>query len=128
MKRGDVRGASFLFSVRGGDGEIWRERKNHVAERELLDLDLYEVTATAVPAYKKTSVSVRARRPKKSTTHVMNAKARMLARLREAQRAPPKVINSNAAALKAWLLKRLNKAQRAAPCSIGFKRSSRHPT
>ncbi len=59
IKRKDIAGMSFGFSVKGADGETWRERKDYQIERELMDVDLYEVTVTPIPAYKNTNVVVR---------------------------------------------------------------------
>ena len=63
IRRRDVQGMSFAFQVNGAEGEVWRERKNGVPERDLLDLTLYETTITPVPAYPQTSVSVRSSKP-----------------------------------------------------------------
>jgi HK97 family phage prohead protease len=57
VERGDVRGASFAFSTPKG-GDKWEVRGGQVF-RELLDIDLHEITVTAVPAYTDTSVAVR---------------------------------------------------------------------
>lgn len=56
--RGDVRGASFAFSVPAG-GDRWEVRGSEVV-RELLDVNLHEITVTAQPAYPDTTVAVRA--------------------------------------------------------------------
>jgi uncharacterized protein len=48
VERGDIRGASFLFKARDG-----------MMLRELLDVDLFEITVTAVPAYPDTEVARR---------------------------------------------------------------------
>jgi HK97 family phage prohead protease len=58
VERGDVRGASFAFNVPKG-GDRWEVRGGNVI-RELLDVDLYEITITAQPAYQDTSVATRA--------------------------------------------------------------------
>lgn len=57
VERGDVRGASFAFSVPKG-GDRWEVRGSQVV-RELIDVDLHEVTITAQPAYLDTSVARR---------------------------------------------------------------------
>lgn len=57
VERGDVRGASFAFSV-PKDGDRWQVRGDQVV-RELIDVDLHEVTVTAQPAYLDTSVARR---------------------------------------------------------------------
>jgi hypothetical protein len=58
VERGDVRGASFAFSVPTG-GDAWDVRGGKVV-RELRDVDLAEITITASPAYLDTSVARRA--------------------------------------------------------------------
>jgi HK97 family phage prohead protease len=58
VERGDVRGASFAFSVPKG-GDTWEVRGTSVV-RELRDLDLHEITITASPAYLDTTVALRA--------------------------------------------------------------------
>lgn len=55
--RGDVAGASFAFSVPKG-GDKW-SRRNLTAHRELIDVNLHEITVTADPAYLDTSVAKR---------------------------------------------------------------------
>jgi uncharacterized protein len=57
VQRGDVRGASFAFSTPKG-GDKWEVRGGEVV-RELLDVNLHEVTITAQPAYVDTSVALR---------------------------------------------------------------------
>jgi HK97 family phage prohead protease len=57
VERGDVRGASFAFST-PADGDRWEVRGDKVV-RELIDVDLHEVTITAQPAYLDTSVARR---------------------------------------------------------------------
>jgi uncharacterized protein len=57
VERGDVRGASFAFSTPKG-GDKWEMRGDKVM-RELLDVDLHEITVTAQPAYLDTSVARR---------------------------------------------------------------------
>lgn len=58
VERGDIRGASFAFSVTRG-GEKW-EHRDGKSTRELIDVDLHEITITANPAYEDTSVARRA--------------------------------------------------------------------
>ncbi|QIG92880.1 HK97 family phage prohead protease [Bradyrhizobium sp. 6(2017)] len=57
VQRGDVRGASFAFST-PKNGDRWEVRGEKVI-RELLDVNLHEVTITAQPAYVDTSVALR---------------------------------------------------------------------
>lgn len=81
IKRGDVSGMSFAFDVRKGDtqtrtenpdgsivyengGErvtIRREGDREIEERELLDLDIHDVSPVTYPAYPGTDVSARSR-------------------------------------------------------------------
>jgi len=58
VKRGDVSGCSFGFTVPDG-GDRWEQRSNGKPLRELLAVDLREVTITSVPAYPDTSVALR---------------------------------------------------------------------
>ena len=59
VDRGDVAGCSFGFKVREG-GDRWEQRgKQYV--RELLDVELFEVTLTADPAYADTTVALRSK-------------------------------------------------------------------
>lgn len=57
VKRGDLAGCSFGFIVRS---ENWTDTR-----RELLDVDLYEITLTSDPAYEATSVDIRSNRKTK---------------------------------------------------------------
>lgn len=57
VDRGDVQNCSFAFRVRDG-GERWEQRGNQLV-RELLDVDLSEITLTADPAYQDTTVALR---------------------------------------------------------------------
>lgn len=54
VKRGDLQGASFAFIPQ-------KERWTHgaVPTRELLDLDLHDISVVVSPAYKKTSLDLR---------------------------------------------------------------------
>lgn len=58
VERGDVRGASFAFTVAKG-GDRWSQTEGRTV-RELLDVNLHDVTITAMPAYSDTSVAQRA--------------------------------------------------------------------
>lgn len=55
VKRGDLAGASFSFSVPGG-GERWPSPNF----RELVDVDLWEAGPVVTPAYSQTSLDIRA--------------------------------------------------------------------
>jgi uncharacterized protein len=56
VERGDVRGASFSFSVPTG-GDRW-DVKGGKAIRELVDVDLFEITICPNPAYSATDVAI----------------------------------------------------------------------
>ena len=57
--RGDVSGCSFGFRVAPG-GDRWEQRGKQLV-RELLAIELHEVTLTADPAYADTSIAMRSR-------------------------------------------------------------------
>jgi len=57
VDRGDVSGCSFGFRVAEG-GERWEQRGGQLV-RELLKVDLYEITLTHDPAYQDTTVALR---------------------------------------------------------------------
>lgn len=59
VDRGDVSGCSFGFKVRDG-GDRWEERGAQLV-RELLDVDLHEITLTHDPAYQDTTIAMRSR-------------------------------------------------------------------
>ena len=59
VDRGDVSGCSFGFRVAPG-GERWEQRGGQMV-RELLEVDLIEVTLTADPAYQDTSIAMRSK-------------------------------------------------------------------
>ena len=59
VDRGDVAGCSFGFRVRDG-GDRWEQRGGQLV-RELLDVDLVEITLTADPAYTDTTLAMRSR-------------------------------------------------------------------
>lgn len=61
VKRGDLSGCSFGFIVRS---ENWTD-----AGRELLDVDLFEITLTSDPAYEATSVDLRSKHKMIKLTH-----------------------------------------------------------
>lgn len=58
VERGDVAGCSFGFHVRDG-GDRWEDRGDGAYVRELLDVELREITVTGDPAYSDTSVALR---------------------------------------------------------------------
>jgi HK97 family phage prohead protease len=57
VERGDIRGASFAFTVPKG-GDAWEVRGGNVV-RHLRDVTLHEITITPAPAYTDTSVARR---------------------------------------------------------------------
>ncbi|MBS0348288.1 MAG: HK97 family phage prohead protease [Proteobacteria bacterium] len=57
VDRGDVAGCSFGFRVPEG-GDRWEQRGSTLV-RELLNVDLAEITLTSDPAYQDTSVAMR---------------------------------------------------------------------
>lgn len=59
VERGDVAGCSFGFVVRQG-GDRWEKRGGKLI-RELLAVDLQEITITADPAYQDTTLALRTR-------------------------------------------------------------------
>lgn len=59
VDRGDVSGCSFGFRVADG-GDRWEQRGSSLV-RELLNVDLHEVTLTHDPAYADTSVALRSK-------------------------------------------------------------------
>jgi HK97 family phage prohead protease len=58
IKRGDVNGMSFAFIDRSNPEENWH-MEDGVAIRELLDVDLRDVSVVTYPAYPQTDVAVR---------------------------------------------------------------------
>jgi HK97 family phage prohead protease len=58
IKRGDVDGVSFGFSV-NKDGEKWEEDDKKSVIRTLTDVRLFEISPTPFPAYLQTNVAVR---------------------------------------------------------------------
>jgi HK97 family phage prohead protease len=57
VDRGDIQGCSFGFRVAPG-GDRWEDVNGRMV-RELLNVDLAEITLTADPAYQDTSVAIR---------------------------------------------------------------------
>ena len=73
MKRGDVDGMSFGFNV---IGERWGT-KNGKLYREILDVDLFDVSVVTYPAYSATSAQLR------SKENILEAGQRYLAEHRD---------------------------------------------
>ncbi len=59
IRRGDVSGMSFAFQAKRDGGDTWAKGADGIAERTLIDADLYEVSPVVFPAYPATSVGVR---------------------------------------------------------------------
>lgn len=60
IRRGDVSGMSFAFATRGEGRDTWEKPgADGVAQRTVLDADLFEVSPVTFPAYSVTSVMVR---------------------------------------------------------------------
>ena len=59
VDRGDVAGCSFGFQVREGGDRL--EQRGGQVVRELLDVNLLEITLTSDPAYADTTVALRSR-------------------------------------------------------------------
>ena len=60
IRRGDVSGVSFAFSTKREGGDAWEKPgADGIAQRTVLDADLYEVSPVTFPAYPATSVGVR---------------------------------------------------------------------
>ena len=58
VARGDVKGASFTFSVAGAAGESWTTDEKGRAIREVRAANIYELGPVVQPAYPATSVAV----------------------------------------------------------------------
>lgn len=58
VKRRDIEGMSFSFTVDSDLDEVWREGNKGEVVREIKRATLWEVTVTPRPAYKQTSVNV----------------------------------------------------------------------
>jgi HK97 family phage prohead protease len=59
VERGDLVCMSFSFSLRDSSCQRWVELPDGTAERTLLDVDLYEISTVALPAYPDAYVSAR---------------------------------------------------------------------
>lgn len=58
VRRGDVRGSSFGFTVNGASGQAWR-KEGAKSVRELHDVNLLDVSPVVNPAYLAADVAVR---------------------------------------------------------------------
>ncbi|MGB7479866.1 MAG: HK97 family phage prohead protease [Burkholderiaceae bacterium] len=72
VDRRDIQGCSFGFKVPEG-GDRWEQRGSQLI-RELLNVELLEITLTADPAYSDTSVAMRSR-PRKLILAVADPRA-----------------------------------------------------
>lgn len=61
-KRGDIANMSFGFRINGHQDEQWRETDNGIV-RELREIELFEVSTTAFPAYRESSLAARDANP-----------------------------------------------------------------
>jgi len=68
VDRGDVSGCSFGFRVAPG-GDVWSDRGDGLMLRELLQIELHEVTLTADPAYQDTTVAMRSRQAQEDASN-----------------------------------------------------------
>jgi HK97 family phage prohead protease len=60
MERGDLSKMSFAFMPRGDDGEKWsQDEKGMLPLRELLDVQLFDVSIVTTPAYEGTDIGLR---------------------------------------------------------------------
>lgn len=87
VKRGDVRGMSFMFRVRP-NGDDWTdpEQKGELPKRVLRDLQLFEAGPVTFPAYEATSISARDRAKALLTARAEVPDQDVLARRRQANR------------------------------------------
>jgi len=83
VKRGDVSGASFGFRTKR---DAWHQDAG-VMVRELLDLELVEISLTAFPSYTQTDVSVAQRSLQEFSTNVVGNAGRSIDWLRLQARA-----------------------------------------
>ncbi|MGO4619952.1 HK97 family phage prohead protease [Ensifer sp. 2YAB10] len=79
VRRGDVKGCSFAFSVRS---ERWEDGGDRLPLRTLEDVSLYEVTLTGMPAYPTTTASLRVAGGANTTSSAIKAKAEAAMRAR----------------------------------------------
>lgn len=70
VERGDIAGCSFGFQVPAG-GEVWEVRSGQLM-RDLITVNLHEITITGNPAYTDTSVAVRSMEAWQQDQYIMN--------------------------------------------------------
>jgi HK97 family phage prohead protease len=83
VRRGDVTGASFAFRTLK---DAWHQDGRQVV-RELLDVEIFEISLTAFPAYRDADVSVAQRSLREFSVSVSGNAARSIAALRRQLRA-----------------------------------------
>ena len=76
VERGDLAQCSFGFRIPPG-GDKWEQRGKQMV-RELLTIDLSEITLTANPAYADTSVAMRSLNGQRRTEYLGNPSVHML--------------------------------------------------
>lgn len=60
VRRGDIAGSSFAFSIRGGDaGQSWERRADGAMIRTVKAADLYDVSVVTRPAYPASTAALR---------------------------------------------------------------------
>lgn len=79
VDRGEISGMSFSFSVLA---ETWEDPEFGLPKRTITDLELHEVTTTAIPAYPTTSISL-----SRSDTNPMDNSANARRRVAEREAA-----------------------------------------
>lgn len=72
VDRGDMSGMSFGFMVRG---DKWEQLDDGTELRTITDVDLFEVSAVAFPAYPQTDASLRSARFDDGTSDLMTRRA-----------------------------------------------------
>jgi HK97 family phage prohead protease len=71
VERGDIAGCSFGFTVPAG-GDAWEMRSGQLT-RDLIAVDLQEITITSNPAYRDTTVAVRSMEAWNTDQYIMGA-------------------------------------------------------
>jgi HK97 family phage prohead protease len=71
VERGDIAGCSFGFTVPAG-GDAWEMRAGQLT-RDLIAVDLQEITITSNPAYRDTTVAVRSMEAWNTDQYIMGA-------------------------------------------------------
>ena len=74
LRRGDVSGMSFAFSLPSSKAEKW-ERSGDIVVRTILDVNLFDVSIVLDPAYKATAITVSARSRARAFAEELNGQA-----------------------------------------------------